>query len=259
MEALLLGAVQGVTEFLPISSSAHLLIVSWLLDGQTLPLALNIALHIGTLSAVLFYFWRDWLRLCQTSWSLASRRAVPDEDKHLLFGIFVGSLPAGFLGILFHKEIEAIFHQSPFTSVAPLAFFGVLLWWVDKKAPERLTLNHLTWKQAFWIGCTQAIALIPGSSRSGMTITGGRWLGFQRADATRFSFLLGTPAMGGAALLQSKQLMEHILDPTFVVGVLSSLIVGLLSIHLLLSYVRRFGFLPFAIYRVILAIVLYSI
>ncbi len=257
MESILLGAIQGITEFLPISSSAHLLIMSWILDGKTLPLSLNVALHVGTLTAVVAYFWRDWRRLILVALRICLGRAVDANDRRLLICLILGSIPAGVIGLLFHKQIEAVFHQTPFTTVAPLALFGLLLWWVDKRAPSKLTVLDVNWRHALIVGFAQAVALIPGSSRSGMTMTAGRWLGFQRGEAARFSFLLGTPAMGGAALLESRSIAASIDDPVFYLGFSSSLIVGLLTISFLLRYVRRFGFLAFAVYRVILAGILF--
>ena len=252
---IILGAVQGLTEFLPVSSSAHLIIASWFVDGKSLPLSLNIALHLGTLSAVLLYFRDDWLDITRGGLRFLAHRNPRVPSFYLLVSLIVGSIPAGLVGIIWKDEIETVLHHPIFT-IVPLVVVGFLLWWVDDKAASTRSMREITLKDAFIIGCAQALALIPGTSRSGITIIGGRFLHFDRDSAARYSFLLGTPAMLGAALLSFDELLHSYSDPVFYIGFVSSFVVGLLAIHLLLKFIRNYGFLLFFIYRVILAAVL---
>lgn len=253
--AIFLGAVQGLTEFLPVSSSAHLIIVSWFVDGESLPLALNVALHCGTVAAVLIYFRKDWWQLTRNAlWALQAPRHRLKQQT-LLIGLVIGSIPAGLIGLLWKDEIEHYLHK-PILTIGPLIVVGFLLWWVDKRLPAERQLSQLTLKDAFFVGVFQAIALIPGTSRSGITIIGGRIMGFDRETAARFSFLLGTPAMLGAALLSADDLLVSYQDPLFYGGFLAAFVVGLVAIDLLLRIVRQYGLLSFAIYRFVLAFVL---
>lgn len=253
--AALLGVLQGTTEFLPVSSSGHLVVVSFFVGGETLPLALNIALHLGTLGAVFVFFWRDWLRLILGAWGRVRRSEKSFESEILLPGLILGSLPAGVVGLVAHEQIEKVFH-NPLSVAAPLLVVGIILWWVDYRYPVTKILRNLRLKDAVWIGVAQTFALIPGVSRSGSTIVAGRMLGLSREDAARFSFLLGTPAMAGAALLKGDELLAHAGDPVFYTGFFVSMITGILTIGLLLKFLRRFGFASFAIYRAGLAIVI---
>jgi undecaprenyl-diphosphatase len=242
-QALILGIVQGISEFLPVSSSAHLIIYNYVMSGQNLPLSTNIALHLGTLIAVAVYFLKDWMRI------FAEFFKFKKIFKTQLFYLFIGSIPAGVIGILYEKDIEALFH-NPKSTVIPLIVFGLLLWIVDSRAKSNSKGIHLM--DAIVIGCFQAMALIPGVSRSGSTIVGARLCGLARVDAARFSFLLGTPAMFGATLLKSKAIIISAQEPGFMVALLAATVTGLLAIHFLLSLLRKIGFFYFAIYRIAL-------
>ena len=249
----LLGVLQGTTEFLPVSSSGHLVVVSFFIGGEALPLTLNIALHLGTLCAVLLYFWRDWWRLAVGTWQHATKRQPSFESKVLLPGLVLGSIPAGVVGLAMHEQIESWFH-NPISVAIPLLIVGIILWQSDARAGVSKTINDLKISDAIWIGVAQMFALIPGVSRSGATMIGGRLLGMGREDAAKFSFLLGTPAMGGAALLKGDEILARAHEPVFYVGFLVSLVTGVLTIGFLLKFLRRYGFLSFAIYRGILAL-----
>lgn len=253
--AALLGVIQGITEFLPVSSSAHLIVVSWLMDNKPLPLTLNIALHVGTMAALLVYFWRDWFVITKAVIARVTRGQRSFESDTLLPGLVIGSLPAGLLGVLWNDEIEAFFHH-PGTTILPLALIGLCLWLADKKMPATKALGDLTIRDATIIGVGQACALIPGFSRSGSTILTARLLKVKREDAARFSFLLGTPAMCGAALLKSGELAQSIGDPIFAVGTLVSFASGCLAISFLMKFLRVYGFAVFAVYRALLAVVI---
>ncbi len=254
----LLGAVQGITEFLPVSSSAHLILWSSFVNSEPLPIHLNIALHIGTLLAVLIFFWRDWFKISSGCVEFLSSGKKSFESHTMLPALLVGSIPAGVVGILWQDSIEAIFH-NPQTTVVPLAVVGVALWYVDKIRPASSRLSQLSLFHAFVIGIFQAMALIPGVSRSGITILAGRLYSFDRHDAAKFSFLLGTPAMTGAALLNAGDIAVNLTHPDFYIGLISSMLVGCLSIGFLLKFIARFGFGAFAIYRVLLAVLLMAI
>jgi undecaprenyl-diphosphatase len=250
--AAILGVVQGATEFLPVSSSAHLIIVSWFMSGKPLPLALNVALHIGTASAVLIYFWRDWSNLTRDVLMRIFRRQRSFGADVLAPGLVLGSIPAAVIGLLWADLIEEKLHH-PIMVIVPLALVGYLLWKVDKTAKSHRNLTDLRITDAILIGIAQASALFPGVSRSGATILCGRWLGLAREDAARFSFLLGAPAIVGAALLKYKEILNHLTDPVFLLGVASSALTGCLAISFLLKFLRRFGFMSFMIYRFLLA------
>ena len=259
INALILGAIQGITEFLPVSSSAHLIIVSWLQNGAVLSITMNVAFHMGTLAAVLIYFRDDWLKLIFGAVGLAlpsQRKATYQQDKSLLLNLFIGSLPAGIVGLLYKDEISEIFHRPEMTLI-PLALVGVLMWLFDRVCPVNRKIGELSIFQALIIGIFQACALIPGTSRSGSTIMGGRLFGLDRVSAARFSFLLGTPAMLGAAVLEMKHLSQIEFSSAFILGIASSTIVGIFSIKFLLNFLNRFGFVAFMAYRCALALFIY--
>lgn len=256
--SIVLGIVQGIGEFLPISSSGHLVVVSSVMDGKPLPLSLNIALHIGTLAAVLVYFWRDWLNLALRLLGRVTRGEKSFESDVLFPILIIGTIPAAIVGLAWEKEIEAIFH-NPVSVAVPLALVGVLIWWGDIKSPSRKVMTDLTYRDGFLIGVAQAMALVPGVSRSGITILCGRVLSYRKEDAAKFSFMLGTPAMLGAAILDADQIMQSMAQADFYVGIMVSMVVGCLAIRFLLSFLRRFGFGAFAIYRLLLAAVILAV
>lgn len=252
LQAVLLGIVQGITEFLPISSSAHLIALSWLWNNEPLPLFQNVAFHFGTLMAVVVFFYKDWLKIAGAAYQGVIKKKSSFEFNTLLPSLILGSIPAGVLGLLGKDYIETYFH-NPQTIILPLVLVGLLLWLVDKKYAQEKQLNALTISSAFLIGIAQACALIPGASRSGATIIAARMLTFKRSDAAKFSFLLGTPAMFGASLLHYKDFFAGLTSPVFFLGIGTSFLVGVLSIKFFLLFLSRFGFLAFAIYRVLFA------
>lgn len=252
-EALILGAIQGVTEFLPISSSAHLILYGQLTTGKPLPLSHNIALHLGTALALLLYFSQDWFKLAK---SLFKRKKEDKKNRELLFKLIVASIPAGLLGLTFKSFIETHLHAST-VLILPLGFFGVALWLIDKKMPQSKNSSDLSYKDTFLIGLGQSLALIPGTSRSCATILSGRLLGLKRGEAIRFSFLMGTPIMLAAAVLHAKDFTYSVMDPSFLTSFASSFFVGIVSIHFFLRLFTRYGFFVFALYRIFLATLIY--
>ncbi len=244
--AVFLAAVQGITEFLPISSSAHLFLFPWIFNFTSLGLAFDAAIHVGTAAALLVFFWKDF-------WNLIKKR-----DKLLLY-ILIASVPAAIAGFVGDKFIEETFHRG---SIAPLIigigiiFFGGLMYYVDHTSKLDKDLAHIGKKKALFIGLAQALALIPGTSRSGITITAGEFLGLNRESAARFSFLLATPISMGAGLYKLLQLVR---DPASsgavlptIIGIVVSFLVGMAVIAWLLEYLRKHSLLIFVIYRFIL-------
>ena len=254
LESVILGIVQGIAEFLPISSSAHLIVVSEAMGGKPLSLDLNVALHMGTLLAVLIYFWRDWWGLFDgVVVARFARKTRSPEAEKLLSLLLVGSIPAGVLGLTLKDQIEYYLHD-PLVVCIPLILVGVLLWRVDKKSSGEKGYEALTLKGVFCIGIAQACALVPGVSRSGATILGGLFSGLSREASAKFSFLLGTPAMLGAFLLELDGILGLLVQPVFLTGVLVSFGTGCLAMYLFFKFLRKFGFGAFALYRSLLAI-----
>jgi undecaprenyl-diphosphatase len=258
LQAVCLGILQGITEFLPVSSSAHLILVSWWWDGKPLPMYLNVALHFGTLLAVLVYFAKDWLEMLTKTKRYFFYKEKSFAANTLFPSLVIASIPAGILGLSFKSSIEKYFH-SPQTIVLPLFTVGILLWLVDKFCGTEKKLGSLTIASAFLIGIAQSFALIPGVSRSGATIIAARLLHFERSDAAKFSFLLGTPAMFGAALLHLGDFAQQVAEPKFYLSIIVSFLVGLATIKFFLEFIKKFGFLVFALYRGLLALVLFGI
>jgi undecaprenyl-diphosphatase len=256
-QALLLGILQGLTEFLPISSSAHLILLPWffqwsnpLLDS----LPFDVALHAGTLLAILGYFWRDWLGLIGGFFRILRRGRVQDVQERLIIYIVLATLPAGIVGVLLAKTIESAF-RNPALIVFPLIFVSFLMVYAERRNRLTRSLEEMSLKDAMVIGCAQAVALLPGVSRSGITITTGLFRGYRREAATRFSFLLSTPAIAGATIMHARHLFSARGDDgsLIVIGFISSAVVGYAAIAFLLRYLRVHTLNLFAGYRLILA------
>lgn len=270
-EALLYGAVQGVAEYLPISSSAHLILLPRFLGGESYGLSFDVFLHLGTLFATLIYFWKDWLGILATVPGLErfipARKILADRetpwsgvvDWKL---IVVATIPALIAGALFHDIIATVLRGNAVV-VTTLIIGGIALFGVDRFCPQRKTLKKATMKDALLIGLFQCLALIPGVSRAGSTMTGGRALGFERGAAARFSFLISAPITAAAVVFELRNWRELLeegigLGPLLAAG-LGSFVFGILAIGGLLRILRHFSFLTFAIYRVVLAFVVLSV
>jgi undecaprenyl-diphosphatase len=249
-QAVALGIIQGLTEFLPISSSAHLFVVPTLLGWPYHGLGFDVALHWGTLIALLVAFWRDWWRLLRDFFS--ADRLARDDARRTWLQLAVGSVPAAIAGLLFKDVIETQLRWLPLQAVT-LSVFGFLLWWVDRKAPTRVSETSPSWGAALLMGCAQAVALVPGVSRSGVTITAGRAAGLPRVAAARFSFLLATPITFGAGLLEVEHFRDSASTQVLIVGMAVSAVVGILAIRGLLHWLGRAGFGVFFAYRLALA------
>jgi len=255
-QAAILGVIQGLSEFLPISSSAHLALAHWL-TGWGDPahdLPFDVALHLGTLVAVLAYFRRDWIELTSGAFRGAvERRATPELRRVLI--LVLATIPAVVVGLL-GKDRFAAMHDWPPIMAATLAGVGLLLYTLDRRAVGSKT--EPTAREGFLIGVAQATALVPGVSRSGITMAAGLGLGLTRESAARFSFLLSTPAILGAAVLHAKDIAGG--DPVVLAsGLVAAAVSGYLAIGFLLRHLGRVGFMPYAIYRIALAVVILGI
>jgi undecaprenyl-diphosphatase len=252
LHALVLGIVQGLGEFLPISSSAHLVLVPWALGWEEHGLAFDVALHVGTLLAVLVAFFGDWVRLLTGALrGAASGRPFGNPDGRLLGLLVLGTIPGAVAGLLLEKKVETVF-RDPQLIAACLAAMGVVLFVADRRSGER-SLSALSPSEALLIGASQALAVVPGVSRSGITISAALFLGYPRDEAARFSFLLSTPIILGAACLKLGALLRAPDHGAILIGVATSAVVGLLAIRLLLGYVRRGTYRPFVVYRLLVA------
>ncbi|HTX86970.1 MAG TPA: undecaprenyl-diphosphate phosphatase [Candidatus Nanoarchaeia archaeon] len=257
LHALILGAVQGLTEFLPISSSGHLVLIPYFFGWQYQGVSFDVALHAGTVVALLVYFWHDWLIIIKngfTKKSTALSQTAWPYPRNFLWLIVVASIPAAVLGLPLDKWFEHNVRSVLFIAFN-LAFFGWLLWFTDKKAQANLAPAEMTYGKAFIVGLFQSIALIPGVSRSGITLTGSRLVGLGRAEAARFSFLLGTPAIIGAFLVELPKIIKDDLNLSFWLGVITAAVLGVVAIKFLLAYLKKNDFTLFLWYRVAIALV----
>jgi undecaprenyl-diphosphatase len=277
LEAIVLGLTQGLTEFLPISSSGHLIIVPWLFGWESPGVAFDAALHLGTLLAVFAYFWHDLLEMVKAVPTILRKRAAllkpgaPNEGDDTFYArlgllLIIGSIPGAVLGLAFESKIDDIFHPETHQNRAIvviailLAVFAVLLWLADRFGRESRTLRSVRLPDTLVVGIAQAIALMPGTSRSGVTLTAGLFRDFKRADAARFSFLLGIPLIAGAGLKGVAELLQA--DPTggeigrILAGMATSAISGFIAIRFLLRYLQTSSTGVFVVYRLIAAAVL---
>lgn len=259
LQALVLGLLQGFAEFLPISSSAHLTLAPYLFHWPDPGLSFDVALHFGTLVAVLWYFWGEWMSLLRAAIQiLRTRKIVTIEQKRAAF-LIVATIPGGIAGLLFEKKAEHAF-RSPLVIAVALIVVGLLLWIVDRAARIQRPITHMRWTDAIWIGIAQMFALVPGVSRSGATITAGRALGFDRNGAAAFSFMMSMPIIAAAAILKVPHVIrESGLNAPLIVGVVASALSGWLAISVLLRYVSRHSYGVFAAYRVVLGAVILAI
>ena len=246
--AVTLGLVQGLAEFLPISSSAHLILTPWFLGWPDPGLTFDVALHLGTLAAVLAYFGRDWLRLL----AAAGRPRTP--DGRLFWLLLLGAIPGGIAGVLLEGVAEDAL-RNPLLIAGTLALMGLVLLAADRLGRRDRDLQAISLTDVLAIGIAQAFAIIPGVSRSGITIAAARARGLERTAAARFSFLLGTPLIAGAALFKLRHLLDTpgALNGPFVAGVATAAVVGALCIGVLLRYLQHAGLGIFVVYRLLLA------
>jgi undecaprenyl-diphosphatase len=256
LQAIILGLTQGVTEFAPISSSGHLILVPWLFNWDIVnDVALNktfdVALHVGTLVGAVAYFRRDLWRYL-VAWIHSIRaRSISTTDQRLAWALVIGTIPGAVLGAVFEGPIQEHLGE-PWLIAVMLAVFGVVLWWVDARSPSDRGMDSIGVRTGLGLGLAQGLALQPGVSRSGITMTAARWIGIDRESAARFSFLLAIPIIAGAGLYKGVDLAQTGFQgygPQFFWGFVSSAISGFVVIWALLGYLRRHTFKAFMYYR----------
>lgn len=244
LHAVILGVIQGLTEVFPVSSSAHLVIIPWLLGWRYQGVTFDVALHIGTALAFLLYFFGDWVKIVGAFFK--KNKSAGDN----LFGyIIVGTIPAAVAGLLLEKKADEVF-RSPLLILSAMAVFAVVLWLADRFGKKTKAINQIDLAAALKIGCAQILALVPGVSRSGITITAGLMEGFSREAAARFTFLLATPIVFAAGVLKLHKLHTGDFTAVFWAGVAASAVSGFFAIKFFLIFVKRFSLNVFVIYRI---------
>lgn len=262
-QALILGIVQGLTELLPISSSAHLNLFPWIFGWNEISPSFDVALHIGTLFAIVLFFFKDWVNLIKGGYNQVIKKKKSTDGK-IFWYIVISTIPTGILCLVLDKLSEKLIEKlattfsvqekliEMFMIAIALIVMGIILYVVDKKSKSEVEYKDITFKQSLWIAMSQALAAsFPGVSRSGITMTVGRGMGLKRESVAKYSFLLSTPVVAAAALVDLK---DFVFGPAFFVGVFASFIVGVLVIKFLLNYLQKGSFKVFAVYRVILGL-----
>lgn len=265
LEVIVLGLVQGLTEFLPISSTAHLALIPWLFHWRDPGLGFDIALHAGTLAAILIYFFRDWVQIVAQGFGL-NVEGDPGlkRNRMLLWLMAVGTLPVGLFGYIFKEQAETSW-RNPNVIAAMLIGVGILLWICDRLGRRQKDVADLKPLDAIYIGLAQAFSIVPGTSRSGITIAAGLWRNLDRPSAARFSFLLSTPAIAAAALKDFYDLAKrqggipHEMRVPFLVGILVSGVTGLAVIRFFLGFLQRRSLNVFVAYRVVFGIIVIAL
>lgn len=254
--ALILGIVQGLGEMLPISSSAHLVLLPWFFNFPDPGLAFDVALHLGTLLAILIYFWKDWWQIFESLLKLAKTRKVETFEQRLAGFLIIASVPGAIFGYLLESKAETVF-RAPILVATMLVVFGIVLLIADRMDRGKLTLKDMKSKNALIIGFSQALAVIPGVSRSGITMTAGLFSGFAREDVAKFSFLMSAPIIAGAGLLKIKDIGAHeISSLPFWVAFVAAVVAALFAINFLLKFIKKHNFAIFAYYRFALAAII---
>lgn len=258
VQVIVLALVQGLTEFLPISSSAHLVLVPVLLGWQDQGLTFDVAVHVGSLFAVVGYFRQElWRMAIDWACSIGGRPAT--LNSKLAWLVILATIPAVLAGLVLNRYVDAF--RSPLVIATTTIGFGVLLLWADRRGTKRRPESTLGWRDALLIGGAQIAALVPGTSRSGVTMTAGLWLGLTREGAARFSFLLAVPLIAAAGLLKGLEAASDPAQTDWLVLCLATVLAAISAyscIHAFLKFVERVGMLPFVIYRVLLGgVILY--
>jgi undecaprenyl-diphosphatase len=254
LQALVLGLLQGLSEFLPVSSSAHLTLAPWFFGWRDPGLAFDVSLHVGTLAALLWYFRRDWATLIRSGLRIVRQRAIRTPDEWRAAFLVVATVPAAIAGLLLEDLAETTF-RAPALIASTLIVMGMILWAADRFVRRDRALDAMRWGDAVTIGVSQAFALVPGVSRSGATISAARALGFTREGAAVFSFLLSMPVIAAAAVLKAPDaLREGLPVVPLAIGVGAAALSSWLAISVLLRFVTRHSYGVFALYRVALGV-----
>jgi undecaprenyl-diphosphatase len=269
LHAIILGIIQGLTEFLPVSSSAHLALIPWLLGWNDQGLSFDIALHVGTVIAVIVYFFRDWVQVIAEGFGLkmGADQAIR-RNPRLLWLLVLGSVPAGIAGLLVKDLAENVWRNNQYLIGSMLILVSLFMWWADRQGSRNKDLGNVSASDSLVIGTAQALALVPGVSRSGITICAGLLRNLDRATAARFSFLLATPAIAGAAAKDAWDLMRHgggiagipaDMRTAMLVGVIVSAITGALTIQFFLNFLKRQSLTFFVWYRLVFGIIVIAL
>lgn len=266
IEVILLGIVQGLTEFLPVSSTAHLVVIPRLFGWPDPGLAYDIALHVGTLAAVLIYFFRDWIQILAGGFRFTLSGGDPElrHNPMLLWYLVLGTLPAGVAGLALQKAADSSLRTLPIIGASAI-LIGLFLWWADHASRGKKSMGNISISDSLVVGFLQVLAIIPGVSRSGITISGGLVRNMDRPTAARFSFLLSTPIILGAAakdawdLLKHKESIPPEMQMAFALGIAISAITGCLTIGLFIKYLRRASLNVFVAYRIVFGIMVIAL
>ncbi|MEK6583730.1 MAG: undecaprenyl-diphosphatase UppP [Nitrospirota bacterium] len=259
-QAILLGIIQGVTEFLPISSTAHLILAPWIFGWDDPGLAFDVVLHLGTLTGIIAFFWKDFYSMLQGMFSgMTVRKTDAGIEGMVGWYIIIGTIPAGLAGLFLKDQIETVL-RSPRIIAVSLIVFGLILLWAEVSGKKKRRMDLLNIIDAIVIGCAQAVALIPGVSRSGITITAGLFRNLERATAARFAFLLSTPIIMAGGLLSAvdvyKEGLPHDMFWPFVAGFAASAVSGFIAIKYLLLFLSKRKVNVFVYYRIIVGILI---
>lgn len=258
IQGIILGIVQGFTELLPISSSAHLALIPWAFEWE-IPPSFDVALHFGTLLAIAIFFFKDWLKLIAGGYNQVVKKEKTPEGR-MFWYIVIATIPGGIIGFILDHFMEDYLSKPIIIAIA-LIVMGIVLYLVDKNCKSKTEYKDMTFKQTFLIGISQCLAFIPGVSRSGITMTAGRALGVKRESAAKYTFMLSAPIVLAATVFKLKDFIEYFAVAdlvgiiAFIMGVIFSFVVGLIVIKFLLEYLRKGSFKIFAIYRVIVGII----
>jgi undecaprenyl-diphosphatase len=258
-QAVALGLIQGLSEFLPISSSAHLTLAPWLFGWEDPGLAFDVALHFGTLLAVLWYFRMEWLNLLKAAFGILTTFRVETPEKRKVIYLIIATIPGAIGGFLLQSRAESSF-RNPTLIATALIVMGIVLWAVDKVVDQKRILGEMRWIDALLIGLSQVIALIPGVSRSGSTITTARGLRFDRESAAEFSFLMSMPIIAAAVIMEGpKALASGGFSTELISGVAASAISGWLAISILMQFVSKHSYKIFGLYRIALGLAVLAV
>ncbi len=263
-QVIVLALIQSVTEFLPISSTAHLALAPWLLGGKDPGLTFDIALHLGTLAAIILYFLRDWLQIIAEGLGLHNTQDPEiTRNPRLLWLIAVATIPVGAAGYIFNKQAEGAW-RNPYVMGVMLIVVGIFMWVAERMATLKKNLGDVSWRDAITIGISQALAVVPGTSRSGITISTGLFKDLDRPAAARFSFLLSTPALAAAAAKAAWDLhkeggIPHDMRLPMLVGVLVTAVAGWVVINFFLKFLRTHSLRFFVYYRIIFGIIIIAL
>jgi undecaprenyl-diphosphatase len=265
LEVIILGIVQGLTEFLPVSSTAHLAVIPWLFGWPDPGLSYDIALHVGTLAAVLLYFFRDWVQIIGQAFGIPMEAdPLVKRNRGLLWLLIAGTIPAALAGLLYQKQAETTL-RTPYVIATMMIGIGLVIWLAERAGRRQKDLSHVSFVDSLTVGAAQALAVVPGVSRSGVTIAAGLFRNLDRATAARFSFLLSTPVIAGAAAKDLWDLLRHQggippeMRSAFLIGIAVSAVVGGLTIKFFLAYLKQRGLTFFVLYRLVFGIMIIAL